>query len=158
MIFRIISELTLLSPPAPVQPLATCAVTFDPESARLSTAPPDLDLPFLAVDASDFLQYKKDIEYCFQSHGVKQYLHEMDQQQLMSSWREAFCAHLHSFISKSTISYLNKQMNQEVSVAHLWDGIKKCFDDAGQRLNRELKQWLTHSAFLLKVLSLFLAS
>ncbi len=142
-ILRVVADPACLSPPAPVQPSAARAVTFDPASARLSTAPPDLDLPFLAADASDFLDYKKDVEYRFQSRGVKQYLHEMDQQQLMSSWSEAFCARLHSSISKSTISYLNEQMKQEVSVARLWDGIKKCFDDAGQRLNRELKQWLT---------------
>jgi hypothetical protein len=102
-----------------VQPLATHAVTFDPNSAWLSTAPPDLDLPFLAGDASNFLEYKKDVEYHFQSHGVKQYLHEMDQQQLVSLWSKAFCAHLHLSISKSTISYLNEQMKQEVSVARL---------------------------------------
>jgi hypothetical protein len=98
-----------------VHPLAVHAVTFNPASVRLSTASPNLNLPFLAADASNFLEYKKDVEYHFQSHGVKQYLHEMDQQQqLMSSWSEAFCAHLHLSISKSTISYLNEQMKQEV--------------------------------------------
>jgi hypothetical protein len=33
------------------------------------------------------------------------------------------------------ISFLNEQMKHGVSVAQLWDGIKNCFDDAGQRLN-----------------------
>jgi hypothetical protein len=144
LLLRVLANPSIVSPSAAAgQTVSSRAVTFDPSSARLSTAPPDLDLPFLAADASDFLEYKKDVEYRFQSRGVKQYLHELDQQQLMSSWSEAFCARLHASISKSTISYLNEQMKQEVSVARLWDGIKNCFDDAGQRLNRELKQWLT---------------
>jgi hypothetical protein len=36
-ILQIITDPSVLSPPAPVQPLATHAVTFNPASARLST-------------------------------------------------------------------------------------------------------------------------
>ena len=34
-------------------------------------------------------------------------------------------------------------MKHDISVAWMWDGIKKYIDDTGQMLNRELKQWLT---------------
>ncbi|CAK9056100.1 unnamed protein product, partial [Durusdinium trenchii] len=116
-------------------------VSFDPSVK--GHAPPDLDLPLLAVDASDFLDYRKSVEYVFQSRGVKQYLTETDEQKLVSSWSEAFCARLHASIAKSTISYINEQLKNETSVARLWDGIKNCFDDAGQQLDRELRQWIT---------------
>jgi hypothetical protein len=116
-------------------------VTFD--ASVKSHAPPDLDLPVLALDASDFLDYRKSVEYVFQSRGVKQYLTETDASQLVSSWSEAFCARLHASIAKSTISYINEQLKNESSVARLWDGIKNCFDDAGQQLDRELRTWIT---------------
>jgi hypothetical protein len=116
-------------------------VTFD--ASVKSHAPPDLELPMLAMDASDFLDYRKSVEYVFQSRGVKQYLTETDASQLVSSWSEAFCARLHASIAKSTISYINEQLKNESSVARLWDGIKNCFDDAGQQLDRELRTWIT---------------
>jgi hypothetical protein len=111
-------------------------LSFDPSVK--GHAPPDLDLPLLAVDASNFLDYRKSVEYVFQSCGVKQYLTETDEQKL-----EVFCARLHASIAKSTISYINEQLKNETSVARLWGGIKNCFDDAGQQLDRELHQWIT---------------
>jgi hypothetical protein len=116
-------------------------VTFD--ASVKSHAPPDLELPMLALDASDFLDYRKSVEYVFQSRGVKQYLTETNASQLVSSWSEAFCARLHASIAKSTISYINEQLKNESSVARLWDGIKNCFNDAGQQLDRELRTWIT---------------
>lgn len=120
---------------------ASRAVAFD--TSVKSHAPPDLELPKLAMDAGDFLDYRKSVEYVFQSRGVKQYLTETDASQLVPSWSEAFCARLHASIAKSTISYINEQMKNESSVARLWDGIKNCFDDAGQQLDRELRTWIT---------------
>jgi hypothetical protein len=99
MFLHVIADPSILSPPAAAQTVPMHSVTFDWVSARLNTAPTDLDLPFL--DASNFLDYKKDIEYHFQSHGVKQCHHELDQQQLVSSWSKTFCAHLHSSIHPS---------------------------------------------------------
>jgi hypothetical protein len=58
-ILQIITDPSILSPPAPVQPLATHAVTFDMNAVRLSTAPPNLDLPFLAAGAQQLSQLQE---------------------------------------------------------------------------------------------------
>jgi hypothetical protein len=89
------------------------AVTFD--ASGKSHAPTDLELPMLVMDASDFLDYRKSVEYVFQSHGVKQYLTETDAGQLVSSWSEAFCARLHASIAKSMILHINEQLKNERS-------------------------------------------
>jgi hypothetical protein len=56
--------------------------------------------------------------------------------------RGILCQHDTS-IAKSIILYINKQLKNESSVAQLWYGIKNYFNDAGQQLGRELRNWIT---------------
>jgi hypothetical protein len=79
---RIVRDPSVVSVPdssAVITQNGVCTVTFN--ASVKSHAPPDLELPMLAMDASDFLDYRKSVEYVFQSRGVKQYLTETDASQ-----------------------------------------------------------------------------